>query len=386
MMEHPVHYALERLALRLLACVVAALLLAFAVPLVWDTLSPFLIAIPIAAALQPLIGFFEKKLHLHRGFAVAFWVTLFSAAALFVVYWFVSFAVGQIVSAANNAPTIVNGTIGVLREASDRLLSAAESVSGTVSETLRDSLNSAFKWLGEKATTLAGASLNGLVGFASSLPYALIYGNFLLLAIYFITGRYPELRARVLRPRQVEQGSLTMLRRSAVKGALGYVRVQLLWFVLLWVLSTLFFQLTGFPYAALIGVLAALLEMIPQFGCGVLYIPWAVVAFVIGDAHGGWMVTGFYLGYSMLRRLLDPKLLGDNLGMSPLLSLVGMFMGMRLGGVIGLILGPIAMVVVVSAVRAKIFDGTLRDCGTLTTFLKERWQRGREPMASNVEK
>ena len=377
-MNHPVRYAMERLALRLLLGVLILLFLLFVVPLIWDTLSPFLIALPVAAALQPLIGFFERRLHLPRGFAVAFWVLLCSAVALLVVYWFVSFAVGQIANAATNAPSIVNGAIGALREASDRLLGAVESMSVSVSGTIRDSLNSAFKWLGEQATLLAGASLNALVGVASSLPYALIYANFLILGVYFITGSYPALRARVFppRPQEEEEGSLSMLRRSAVKGALGYVRVQLLWFVLLLVLSTVFFQVMGFPYAALIGLLAALLEMIPQFGCGVLYIPWALVSFLIGDARSGWAVVAFYVAYSLLRRLLDPKLLGDNLGMSPLLSLVGMFVGMRLGGVIGLILGPIAMVVLVSAVRAKFFDGLATDCRMVLRYLKLRWTRG----------
>lgn len=387
-MNKPVGYAAERIALRLLLCAVIALFLAYMVPMLWSTLSPFIIALPIAAALQPLIRFFEKKLHLNRGFAVAFWVILVSVAALFIVYWFVSFAVGQIVSAANNAPTIVNGTINVLREASDRLLNAVETLSVTVSDTVRSSLNSAFKWLGEQATGIAGASLNFLVGFASSLPYALIYANFLILGVYFITGRYPEVTRKLIHHREMEDedGSLSMLRRSAVKGALGYLRVQLLWFVLLLTLSTVFFQVMGFPYAALIGLLAALLEMIPQFGCGVLYVPWALIAFVIQDSRTGWVITGFYVAYSLLRRLLDPKLLGDNLGMSPLLSLVGMFVGMRLGGVLGLILGPIAMMVLVSAVRARFFDGTVADARLIFQYMKCRWKRGQEKDPTNAEK
>jgi len=387
-MNKPVAYAAERLALRLLLCAVIALFLAYMVPLLWSTLSPFIIALPVAAGLQPLIRFFEKKLHLGHGFAVVFWVLLVSVAALFVVYWFVSFAVGQIISAANNAPTLVNGTINVLREASDRVLNAAETLSVTVSDTVRESLNSAFKWLGEQATGIAGASLNFLVGFASSLPYALIYANFLILGVYFITGRYPEMKQKLVHHRELEDtdGSLSMLRRSAVKGALGYLRVQVLWFVLLLTLSTVYFQIMGFPYAALIGVLAALLEMIPQFGCGVLYVPWALIAFLIQDANTGWAVAGFYLAYSLLRRLLDPKLLGDNLGMSPLLSLVGMFVGMRLGGVIGLILGPIAMMVLVSAVRARFFDGAAADVRLLYECIQRRWKRGQEEDLTNTEK
>lgn len=379
-MNQPVRYAAERIALRLLACVAAALLIQFAMPFLWDSLSPFIIATFVAAALQPLIRFFERRLHVNRGIAVAFWVVLFSAAMFTLVYWFVSFAVGQIINVASNAPTIVNSAINALREATDRVLDAAARLSGNVSDTLRESLNAAYKWLGEQGTALAGGTLNFLLGFASSLPYALVYANFLILGIYFITRRYPELRATVFppKPSAAQEDSMTMLRRSALRGVLGYVRVQLLWFFLLMVLSTVFFQVMGFPYAALIGVTAAFLEMIPQFGCGVFFIPWAIVCFLIQDAHAGWVILGFYSVYSMLRRLIDPKLLGVNLGMSPLLSLVGMFVGMRLGGVIGLIVGPIAMVVLLSAVRARFFDGVAADFALLVRYWKLRWRRGHE--------
>ncbi len=377
-MTHPVRYAAERLALRALMLVLAVLFIQLVVPVLWNTLSPFIIALPIAASLQPLIRFFQRRLRVPRGFAVTFWVVLFSAALMMLTYWFISFAVGQIVSAATNAPNILNGAIGVLREATDRLLNASLTLPAGVSETLSASLNSAYKWLAEQGTWLAGATINFLLGFASSLPYALVYANFLLLGVYFITGQYPAIQGRLFPPRsvEIEEDSLSMLRRSAVKGALGYVRVQLLWFLVLMVLSSVYFQITGFQYAALVGLLASLLEMIPQFGCGVFFIPWALVCFIIQDAHSGWLILGFYSVYSLMRRLIDPKLLGVNLGMSPLLSLVGMFVGMRLGGVIGLILGPIAMVVLVSAVRAKIFDGIFRDFRMLLRYMKLRWRRG----------
>jgi sporulation integral membrane protein YtvI len=375
-MNRPVRYATERLAWRLLFVVLFVLALVYAVPLLWSTLSPFIVALPIAAALQPLIRFFVKKLHLHRGFAVAFWVVLFSAVAFLMVYWFASFAVGQIVNAANNAPSLVNGFISMLREASDRLLNAAETVPVGVNDTLRDSLNTAYKWLGEQATTLAGTSLNVLVNIATGLPYAVIYANFLILGVYFIAKQYPNLITRYQkRDNQAGESNLTMLRRSAVAGTLGYVKVQLLWFFLLLFLATIYFQFMGFPYAALIGLVAALLEMIPQFGCGVLYLPWALISFLVRDSYSAWLILCFYGAYSLLRRLLDPKLLGYNMGMSPLLSLVGMFVGMRLGGVLGLIIGPIAMLVLVSAVRAKLFDGTIVDLRTLTAFVKARWVR-----------
>ncbi|MCI6039526.1 MAG: AI-2E family transporter, partial [Clostridiales bacterium] len=106
-----------------------------------------------------------------------------------------------------------------------------------------------------------------------------------------------------------------------------------------------------------------------------LYIPWGLVCFVVGTPHNGWLVLGLYVGYSLLRRVTEPALLGTNLGVSPLASLVGMFVGMRLGGVAGLILGPIVMVVLVGAVRSHLFDGIVRDAETIALCMTRRWHR-----------
>ena len=388
-MEAPerVKYAAERLVLRAALLALAILFVLFAVPQLWSLLSPFLIAIPVAAMLQPLIHFFITKLHMKRGLATGLWVLLVCSAAFFLIFWFVSFGVSQVISAANNAQSIITGIIQGLQTATDRILGAAESLPESISLSIRNWLSKGFQWLGEQGTVYAGKFLNLTVNVAAGVPYALIYANFLVLGIYFISGRYGEMSAFFKRRRnQDEAANMNVLRRSAIKGTLGYLRVQLLWFLLLLVLSWFYFQFLGFQYALLIAIVAACLELIPQFGCGLLYLPWALVCFLIGDAHSGWLVTGFYLAYSLLRRLLDPILLGNNLGISPLFSLIGMFVGMRLGGVIGLILGPIAMLVLVSAVRAHLFDGILEDNHAVVLYLKRRWNRGREKGIMNAEK
>lgn len=222
----------------------------------------------------------------------------------------------------------------------------------------------------------AGNVVNGALSVVASLPYAFVYANFLLLAVIFITNRYEKWR-QFLAGRRLFGGerSIRLLRQSAGQGLAGYIRVQLLFSLLALLISWVFFQSVGFEYAFLIGFAAALLELIPQFGCGVLYIPWGLVCFVVGTPHNGWLVLGLYVGYSLLRRVTEPALLGTNLGVSPLASLVGMFVGMRLGGVAGLILGPIVMVVLVGAVRSHLFDGIVRDAETIALCMTRRWHR-----------
>ena len=388
--DNSVRYAVERLALRLLFIVAAAFFLAYAVGPLWSTLSPFIIALPIAAALQPLITLFQKRLRFRRGIAVAFWVLLACCVAFLLLYWVLSFAVTQVITAANNAQGIVNSTVSVLQQASDRLLNAVQSTSDGLENAIREMLNEAFQWLQNEGTRLAGSLVGGTVNIASQIPYAFVYANFLVMAVFFISSRYPALRTRFNKRSEGgtgedAQSNMNVLRLSAGKGVIGYLRVQLIFFCFLFALTWIYYQSLGFSYAVLVALIAAFLELIPQFGCGVLFIPWSIVCFLVGNSTHAWLVLGFYLGYTMIRRLTEPMLLGSNLGVSPLLSLVGMFVGMRLGGVLGLVIGPIVMVVLTGAVKAHLFDGMLRDIRLLRQYMTARWRRGSQEY-QNAEK
>lgn len=375
----PVKYAAERLALRLLWVFLAAFALLAVAPQLWRLFSPFLVALPVAAALQPSIRFSQRKLRLKPGLAVGLWVLVVCAVAFVLLYWFVSFLLVQLSKVVPNAPGIVGSVTGMLRAAANRVLDAAQDMPSDVGSAIRSSLDSAIKTLSEGGISLATDLGNGALSFAAGLPYALIYLSFLVPGIFFITAQYPRIHRFLTTGTDNKEGEhISVLRKSAAKGLLGYLRVQLLFSLITLLLSWVCFQSFGFEYAMLIGVAAALLELIPQFGCGTLYLPWSVISFIVGQSRNGWIVLGLYLFYQLIRRSTEPMLLGSNLGVSPLLSLIGMFAGMQLAGVIGLILGPVAMVVLSSAAQARLFDGVVADLRILSRYMKSRWKRGKE--------
>ena len=375
--EHPVRYAAERLALRIILAALAVFFVMTVVPEIWRFLSPFLVAIPVAASLQPAIRFLQVKLRFRRGLAVALGVLLVCSAAFIFIYWVVSFLVVQLSAVVSNAPSIMDTVTGFLQSAANRILDAAQAMPENIGQTIRSSLESTFAALSASGVTIAGGMGNFVLSFAASLPYVFIYTNFLVLGIFFISSRFPSMMGYLRKNTALDRGDgIATLRKSAAKGMLGYIRVQLLFFLITLLLSWICFQSFGFQYAILIGLVAALMELIPQFGCGTLYLPWAIISFIVGENHNGWVVLGLYLVHQAIRRLTEPMMLGNNMGVSPLLSLIGMFVGLHLGGIVGLILGPVVMVILVSAVRARLLDGIMADCSTLYQYMKGRWQRG----------
>lgn len=366
--------ALERLVCRCAVAVAAVAAVALLAPPVWNALSPFIIAVPLAALLQPVIDFLQRRLKMKRGLAVIVPVVLTCAVAAALLVWFVSFGVTQLIAALNNAPSLIAGAVDALRAAFERIIGAAEHLPADIVTWLRDALNQGLTWLYERATGFVGHLVSATVNMATGIPYALIYANFLILGLYFIAIDYPNIRSHLPGGKMRDpNSSATRLTNSAMAGLLGYLRVQTTFALLSLLVSWIYLQCLGFPYAALIAMLAATLEFLPLFGNGTLYVPWALVAFILGHTAMGTELMILDLTLLLIRRMTEPKLLSNNIGISPLLSLIGMFVGMKMGGILGLVGGPVVMVVLVGALRGKYFDSIVKDAKILIAYLKHRW-------------
>lgn len=349
-------------------------------PVLWDSLSPFLIALPVAALLQPLIGFLHQKIKMNRSFSSAILVAAVFLAFGFLMYWFVSFVAAQLLQAASNSQTLISGFIGTLEKAAERILKEANLLPQSVVDWLRASLASGFNWLYEQATLLLGSVLNGTVNVAAAVPYALVYINFLIFGLYFITVRMSGWRKKAMTA--LPEGwrrKVSLLGRTAGRGLAGYLRVQILFALMVLVLSWACLAAFGFPYALLIALIAALLEFLPLFGNGTLYLPWCVICFLIGDPRRAWVLLLMNLGLTVFRRGLEPRLMSANMGLSPFLSLVSMFAGMRLYGVAGLVGGPILMVVIVQTARSGLFDPMKEEMTAVIRWFQDKWRGGRRP-------
>lgn len=373
----PQRRAAERLGTALLVTAAGLLLLSWLLPVVWKYLSPFIIVLPFATMVQPSVRWLEKKLHLKRTPATLIPVLLFLLVVLALLIWFLSYGIGQLVSLLNNSSAVTADMIGALRRAVTGILDRADLLAPEDVTWLRGSLENALQWLATQATTLASYLLGESVNIAAGIPYALVYANFLFMGFYFIAKDYEKI-ARYFpnrRKNAVGEGeSLRRLSTTGLQGAIGYLRVQVFYSLISLVVGFIFWRIMGNPYAAVIALLAATLELIPLLGNGAVYIPWAVIALLVSGYQAALPPLGLYLGLLGIRRLTEPKIMSQNMGVSPLLSLVGMFAGLRAGGILGLVAGPVLMTLLVALAREHYLASLWADVKTLARWLRQRWQ------------
>ncbi len=366
--------ALERLVYRAVVCVVAAAAVLLLLPVAWDKLSPFIVCVPVAAMLQPVIRFLEEKCRFRRMPAVLLPVLVVVAVACAVIYWFASFGLEQMSGLVASAPGLISDTVNVIRTAFNTLFANADSLPMQTIDWLRSALDDALKWLSTNAMALVGQITVFAGKTAAGLPYAFVYLNFLLIGLYFVTKEYDSIRAKLPGGRAHDPNTnASRLTKAAVLGSLGYIRVQATYGLVSLVVGMIYLQAFGYPYAWLIACVAAFLEFLPLFGNGTLYIPWSIVAYVLGMNRVGTQILMLYLLLITFRRITEPRVMSANIGVSPLLSLIGMFVGMRFGGLIGLMGGPVVMTVLVTVVQGHYLDGVNRDIHTIWAFLRKRW-------------
>ena len=112
-----------------------------------------------------------------------------------------------------------------------------------------------------------------------------------------------------------------------------------------------------------------ILEIVPHECCA------EIGYFIGGEISIGWQILALTLFLQLIRRLLEPKLMSNSMSISPLESLIGMFVGLQAGGIVGLIGGPVAMAVLVGAVRGKIFESMRQDARMVAAYFKRRWAK-----------
>jgi len=220
-------------------------------------------------------------------------------------------------------------------------------------------------WLKEWMRT-AAPDLGNLTQFAtdkakdvSSFVLALVV---FLMGSYFLCADYPYLRTRLIQ--RMDEGLLSFLghvKTAALAAFGGYLKAQLLLTVGVFFILLAGFLLTGQSYALLLALGLAILDFIPIVGSGTVMVPWAVIDLFAGRYERAIAVMVIWGAVALFRRVAEPKFVGNQTGLSPVASLVSIYVGMKLAGVPGMILGPIATLVVLNLLGLGLMDGTKAD-------------------------
>ncbi|MFC5704320.1 sporulation integral membrane protein YtvI [Cohnella faecalis] len=341
----------------------------WALPLVY----PFILGWLLAYALNPLVSFFHLKARFPRWLAVTLTLLLFTAAMLTIVSALVMRLVSQIMNLSGSLQSSVawvETTFNAFLARPDihdliERINTFYKENPNYQETINSRVSDTAQALTAAGTSLIGGFLNGIVSVLSSLPEVATITVVVLLASFFISKDWHRHLSRLsdwfpegLRRRTGE------VAKDLKQALFGYVRAQLIMISITAVVVTSGLFMLGVENAISIGLLIGFVDLLPYLGVGAAMIPWIGYVFLAGDWQLGTGLSVLYGVVLVARQFIEPKVLASSVGLDPLPTLIAMFVGLKLFGFFGLIIGPVSIVVLTACHRARVF----RDVGRFIRF------------------
>jgi len=331
----------RRLAAALLTAAAAFLALRYLLPL----LLPFLLGLAIALAAERPVATLTRR-GLRRGLASVLCVGTLLALTAAALWLLLRRGVYELQALARELPELLASLASPLQRLRDWLDALTERAPEGFREPLRSYVDALFAGAPSQLGRASASAIGWASELAAKLPGALLWLGTALLSGFFLSAELPELRrwlGKSLPPKAKTAASKAARR---VKFALGgWVKAQIRLTGVTFAIVTLGLLLVGIDYALLLGAVIALVDALPLFGSGAVLLPWSLLFFLRGNARCGFALIGIYAAAALTRTVLEPRLLGKQMGLSPLLALLSVYLGGRLFGLLGMILAPVGAMV-----------------------------------------
>ena len=325
---------------------------------------PFLVAGIIAICIEPIIKFGMNKLKLSR--RVSSGIVVFLAVLLLIglCTWAVGELGGELLKLTANVGPAFSQISATVVEWTSKLSTEYSEIPPQVISTIQNSLVDFVGKLGNYIGTLASKVFNMIL----SVPSLMINLIITILALVFFTKD----RIYVIDMLEHHLPKQWIKKTSAVAKDLGatlggyikvYVKILFITFLELFVAFTVVYKMLGFniPYPFMMAFLIALLDILPVLGVGTALNPWAI--YLLGVGEYGFALTVFltYIAIFIIRQFIEQKFVSKQFGVHPIITLMAMYAGFKFMGFLGMLVGPIVLMVLRGIFSKQIDKGLFKD-------------------------
>lgn len=334
------HYLIQ------VAFVAVFLFLAYlAVRYVFAAIAPFIIAFIAASLAEPMVRFFVSKFRFPRAAASTIGIILVLTAFLA----FATFVSVYIWKEGKELIFCLPSYISSIAEHTKHLM---QNDTGIFSYLSDESIAMVMDYIANyDYSTLVTGSIGGFVlGYAGNMviqiPNVLVFCIVSIVSSFFMSISFPKVKAFILaqfKPRQ--QGLIIDVKRSLFSTVGKYLRSYSILMFTTFAELLIFFLIFGFKPALPLAFLISIVDILPVLGVGTVLIPWSLVSLLSGAPWRALILICMYIIITIVRQVLEPKVIGDHVGMMPILTLFCIWVGLKLFGFGGMFLIPITVVI-----------------------------------------
>ena len=313
--------------------------------------SPFLLAIIFAIFLEPLNRLLIEKLKWSRLWAVIVVCSLFTLAFLGMFYLIGINIYTQLLAFGKNAPAYFSQLETYLQDPNWRAHYLYDTFSKEVADQMNAAIESALNNISAALSSFVSGLSGLLLGLAKAIPNVFIFFLVFFIALFLVSLQLPNMKISFIRQfAEVWQAKVEHVLHSLREAIFGFLRAQFILSALTYVivLIGLFIISADYPFA--IALLIIIVDVLPVLGTGSVLVPWATYCMLNGNMKMGVGLLILFLVITTFRRVIEPKILSDAIGINTLAALASLYIGFKLFGPIGLLFGP-AVVIVFTAMR-----------------------------------
>ncbi len=334
-----------KIAVNLILMVLAILAIFFLVPPLLRFFMPFVIGWIISMIANPLVKFLENKVKILRKHSSAIIIVTVILVIVGVFYALIAFLFYEIKSLLNDMPNIYKSIEMHVNQISENFQGLYEILPNSVQAFIDKNavkLNTDFASLLSKDNL---PSISTASNFAMNIVETFLMSIITLISAYFFIAERDNIVRDVKKsmPNSVIN-SYSLVVNNFKTAVGGYFKAQFKIMIVILLILFIGFEILQVNYSLLLAICIAFLDFLPFLGTGAVIWPWALSDFILGNYGRAIVLIVIYLICQIVKQVLQPKMVGDSIGISPLSTLVFMFVGYRFMGVLGMIIGiPIGM-------------------------------------------
>ena len=309
----------------------------YLLPLVW----PFILSYGLAVLIFPVVRFLRDKLHFHKNAATGL-TLIFALGGITALISMLAYKItAQIMELAKNWPSYQEKFLGYLHNICTLVEKTIKIDGNAMYERICENICNAIDgWQKQIMPAIMNNSFQTLMIFIDVVVVIALT----VMAVFYMTRDMDDIR-------KIDENNLFFKELNYFKGLMSrilraYIRSQVIIMSIVAVICCVGLAAVGNNYYMLIGILIGILDALPLFGVGAVMVPWSIVYVFTGDYFKAAVMFTVFMACYLVREFLEPRLMGQSVGMSPIASLVSIYAGYQLFGFLGMIAGPLIYVFV----------------------------------------
>ena len=308
---------------------------------------PFLIAFIISLIIEPAIRYLMKKTKMTRKMSsIIIFIIVFS-----IIIGVITWGIISLISESTNLLQTLNIYIDKAYTQIQDVIGKLEITKISISNNVLDIAQNASRELLLKISTWLTQFLTKLINIVTSIPVMGIYTVITILSVYFIcTDKIYilDLMEHHMSKKWVQKIGTHIKEISKSLG--GYLKAEAILVLVSFAISVIglyFFKFIGMniKYPLLIALGIGFVDALPILGSGTVMLPWAIISALNGDLKLGIAVIVLWIIMSIVRQILEPKIVSGKIGIHPIFTLIAMYTGFKIIGVMGMLVGPIVLII-----------------------------------------